>query len=221
MPFPARPELIVPIKFGKDRRLLMPSSGLIALVGPSGSGKTSTLEFLGNGLVAEKRSVSLIRFCEPEDGAIFDPHEFLVLLCRALTDPTVDVILLDSFRYFTYAESSGATGKGGINMRIFAQMTGLCALARIAGKLILATHNPLASDEAALRAYIESANGSIDGVINCVAPGTIEYSHRSEAVATSRSPVAYSIPAKLIKRMDVITPSNFLDDDSDDEIESF
>lgn len=76
-----------------------------------------------------------------------------------------DLLILDSLRYLFYSSSGGATGRGGVNMGLFMDLTHLDTVAMALGKSILAVINPMTDDDTAFSFYQEAAKGAVASLV--------------------------------------------------------
>lgn len=152
--------------------------GVTAVLGRSGSGKSRlTFDHLFATVDAKRPgSIRYIKMFEPgNDEKILNTSrqtsipsyeiELAVELAAHLNDPKVEVIIVDSLRYLFYSSEGGATGKGGVNMALFMDLTHLDALAAAYGKSLIVVINPMTDDESAFNFYVEAAVGAVSGVI--------------------------------------------------------
>lgn len=152
--------------------------GVTAVLGRSGSGKSRlTFDHLFATVDAQRPgSIRYIKMFEPgNDTKVMNASkqtsipsyeiELAVELAAHLNDPKVEVIIIDSLRYLFYSSEGGATGKGGVNMALFMDLTHLDALAAAYGKSLVVVINPMTDDEIAFNFYVEAAVGAVSGVI--------------------------------------------------------
>jgi len=150
--------------------------GVMAILGKSGSGKTRTaFQYMFKTLnQAKKGSAHYIKLFEPgdEDKYLIDDVsvptfeiEAAGTIAQLLLNSTVETIFVDSFRYLFYGSSGGATGKGGVNMSLFMDLTHLDSVARSFGKTIVVVINPMTDDDAAFNFYLEAAVGAVTSVL--------------------------------------------------------
>jgi hypothetical protein len=152
--------------------------GVSVILGKSGSGKTR-LVFDHLFVTAERSGQKPMYFqvFEPadEDKVLANAErdnlvipefeiDFAASFAQALFDPTRELIIIDSMRYLFYASSGGVTGKGGVNMTLFMDITHLDKLARQLGKRVILVVNPMSDDDTAFDYYIEAANGAAAAV---------------------------------------------------------
>lgn len=188
---PSRPSTLkLKLHEGKSGPALTLPTGLTIVMGKSGSGKTALT--LGR-LAANNESVTYVRYAEPLDDAMFvtrltnqrvysatsEPDVIEYLLNHLFSEPdTTDVFVLDSIRYLVFAPG-GATGKGGVNMTLFTQLTHLDIVASLLGKSVVVVVNPLSDDQASYDLMIESALGSCSAVVDVLNPTSIRSNSRA------------------------------------------
>lgn len=192
--------LIKPYQLGPTAKFDVPlPMGLTAVFGRSGAGKTRLVfdRLFMACATNDPGSVAYMRVFEPSDperdrraidllgpaGAAaileFDfEFEVAVNLARALLDPKVEVIIVDSLRYLFYESSGGATGKGGVNMGLFMSLTHLDKVARSCGKRLVVVINPMTDDDIAFNFYVEAAVGAAAAVVVCDSPVTGRHTQR-------------------------------------------
>lgn len=145
-------------------------SGVIAIIGVTGSGK-STIAKLGilpgfKSMLPEG-SVQVINFLEevqyPERAVTLE-SELYQQLTTFLNDSTKKVLIIDSLRHFFYT-GKGATGKGGVNMSMFTDLSALDNIANVYGKTIIALINPNEVDEETYNSMVHSLAASVKGTI--------------------------------------------------------
>lgn len=112
--------------------------------------------------------VVLIRYREPEWDSIMLERDLIKRLNAALLS-SATLIIVDSLRTTFYA-SGGTTGKGGVNMGIFALLTAYDLIAKFHGKVIMFTLNPMTNDEEAIQFYLEAAKGSVAHTLYATEP---------------------------------------------------
>jgi hypothetical protein len=187
---------------GGAREIILPI-GVTAVLGRSRSGKTRfALEhlFLTNER-SRPGSCRYYKFAEPGDDAALSGlsdsiscHTFEVemvdKLARDLVDPSVDLIIIDSLRYLFYGSAGGATGKGGVNMSLFIDLTYLDTVASLLGKTVLVVINPMTDDETAFNFYREAAVGAVAGVV-------VMMSYRELQLTSRYQPTRDFIPLNL------------------------
>lgn len=88
-----------------------------------------------------------------------------------------NVLIVDSLRYLFYG-TGGATGKGGVNMTLFADISYLDVVANLSGKSLVLIVNPLTDDDASYKSIIEAAKGSVSALIDVQSPTSIRYTSR-------------------------------------------
>lgn len=150
------------------------SSGAGVVLGRARSGKTLLADTL------RKRNpgdVTVLRYREPEHDSLLYEASLVEHLYAALNS-SANVIFIDSLRT-TFYVSGGATGKGGVNMGIFALLTAYDILARRLGKVILFALNPMTTDDDAISFYLEASRGSVTHTLHAVEPTVMIVSSRS------------------------------------------
>lgn len=152
-------------------------TGVVVVMGMSGSGKTRlTRDFM----FANNARSKFVTYGEPvlqnfaryypgADVAEFEPM-LATILASYLCDSAIDLIILDSLRYLFYGASSGSTGKGGVDMGLFTNLTFLDNVASALGKTVIVIINPLTDDPAVFKFYEEAAMGAVAGVISMASP---------------------------------------------------
>lgn len=153
--------------------------GVTVIFGKSGSGKTRfVFDHLFTTAQAQGLAPLYIKMHEPGDedklaaldrgGNIVIPDfevDMVDELARAMFGVGRDLIIIDSLRYLFYSSSGGATGKGGVNMSIFMDLTHLDVLATRLRKRIVVVINPMTDDPTAFDFYVEAADGAASAVI--------------------------------------------------------
>lgn len=170
--FPLTPE-------GSDKYAIDLPTGVTAVLGKSGTGKSRfTFDHLFYSTATRGAKPLYIKAFEPGDSArlmkfsvpaTFDEPEFELdlasALAEALLDPTRDLIIVDSLRYLFYSSAGGATGKGGVNMSLFMDLTHLDTVATRLNKRVVVVINPMTDDDAAFAFYAEAAVGAVSAVV--------------------------------------------------------
>lgn len=166
--------------------------GVTMIIGKSGSGKTKlALERM----TALNKNVSYVRYGEPldrrfvqqltqaKDMSRVDLLSFEVDVAAEIADflfnENKDVLIIDSLRYLFYA-GGGATGKGGVNMTLFADISFLDNVANLRGKSLVVIINPLTDDDASYRSIVEAAKGSVSALIDVQSTTSIRFTSRYE-----------------------------------------
>lgn len=168
--------------------------GVVALLGRAGAGKTYfSLEYLYAGTATTKghKAVKYFKMFEPgdeyrlqklakEDSVAIPDFEsdLAVDLASELVNPDRELLIVDSFRYLFYSSSGGATGKGGVNMSLFMDLTHLDALAAKFRKTIVVVINPMTDNQEAFDFYVEAARGAVAGVVVAESPSSLKMSSR-------------------------------------------
>lgn len=204
--------------------------GVTIVMGKSGAGKTALT--LGR-IAALNEHVLYVRHGEPVDSYLMrlaprigpgtaEPNEAGVEL--ALTEAwlaqrvasiiaagsaDMNVMIIDSLRHVVFG-SSGNTGKGGVNMTLFSDLSFLDVIAAARGVAIIVIINPMTDDPAAYDLLLEVASGSVAGVIDVKSPSEIRsisrYDNRrwrSTSLPTLASQAKPDAPQRLTR----VTPS--------------
>lgn len=209
----AQPNYVV--EFGPRSSIDLPL-GVTVVIGKSSTGKTTfVLNYLAAAIHAKKAgAVHYIKAFEP--GSDIDlaklsytsvptfEVELASTIAHQLTSDSTDVIIVDSLRYLFYSSSGGATGKGGVNMGLFMDLTFLDNLARRYGKRIVVLVNPMTNDDDSLDFYVEAAVGAVSGVAKLISPGNIKFTNRD---SDSREFIDLKLPrhARCHKRIENAT----------------
>lgn len=194
-------ELTNSIKINERQAIDLPP-GVTMIMGRSGSGKTK----LALGCMAELNdNVVYTRFGEPLDKYFINAQmateaedaelakrgvgvnsavqllQFEVDVAAAIGNflfgDFADVLIIDSLRYLFYA-GGGATGKGGVNMTLFADISFLDTIVNQRNKSLIVIVNPLTDDDAQYKAVLEAARGSVSALIDMTSPTNLRYSSR-------------------------------------------
>lgn len=179
------------VKLSPKHKLELPP-GVTIIIGRSGSGKTKLalerLTALNDGVIyarhgepLDKRFVRLLMGTPEQDGVMLLSFEVDVANAIAgfLFQDGSDVMIIDSLRYLFYA-GGGATGKGGVNMTLFSDISYLDVVANQRGKSLVVIINPLTDDDASYKSIIEAAKGSVSALIDVVSTTAIRYTSRYE-----------------------------------------
>lgn len=166
--------------------------GVTIIIGRSGSGKTKlALErmtalnenviYARHGEPLDQRFVKSLMNEPEKSGIMLLPFEVDVANAIAgfLFQDGSDVMIVDSLRYLFYA-GGGATGKGGVNMTLFADISYLDVVANQRGKSLVVIINPLTDDDASYKSIIEAAKGSVSALIDVTSVTNIRYTSRYE-----------------------------------------
>lgn len=172
------------------RHTLQLPPGITILIGKSGAGKTKLALDRINRLNAR---TSYVRFGEPLDKYFvrmldIEPAESRVELLQFEVDvaarmasflfnDTEDVLIVDSLRYLFFA-SGGATGKGGVNMTLFTDLSFLDNVANLRGKSLVLVINPLTDDDQAYKTILEVATGSVSALIDVQSTTAMRFTSR-------------------------------------------
>lgn len=154
---------------GKSAKLRM-AAGVHVVLGPASSGKTALTRAIE---ASQPRVSERLVYLEPPEISTLRSNQIVLAseadlaraLAMALVRRSTQLILVDSYRAFFYAPSTGGTGAGGVNMGLFANMTMLDIVARAIGKIVIVVVNPLTNDADKLSFYAEAVEGSVEGVI--------------------------------------------------------
>lgn len=183
--------------------------GVTAVLGRSGAGKSRlTFDhlFVTNNHV-NNGAVKYIKMFEPGDDervtAVSEKTTMIPMfeaelaadLAVLLFDKKTEVIIIDSLRYLFYSSAGGATGKGGVNMSLFMDLTHLDSVATALGKRIVVVINPMTDDEAAFNFYVEAAAGAVSGVVVMKDYATATMTQR---YAATREAVSFKVPKTSI-----------------------
>lgn len=167
------------------------TTGLNLVVGGTSTGKSTLLERLYESLLTDESALTTyLEYCEPSATATVDEQALADATATAIlaTDPSV--LLIDSWREYAYASNAGATGRGGIDMSLFARMTALDIAALRSGTVIVAVLNPLTTDDDALNFYKSAAEGSVTTLLTMDRPGSIRYvTRRPDKSGNTRRPL--------------------------------
>lgn len=181
--------------------------GVTVVLGMAGSGKTRlTFDHLFASSQARGESPLYIKMHEPgdedrmlsiaknENMVIPDFEIFLAnTLATELFSYSRDLIIIDSIRYLFYSSSGGATGKGGVNMSLFMDLTHLDVLAARLKQRVIVVVNPMTDDPTAFDYYVQAAVGAVSGVIVMDTPTSARFTNRYSA---SRDLVSTPIPSR-------------------------
>lgn len=183
--------------------------GVTAVLGRSGAGKSRLVFdhlFVTNNHVNHD-SVRYIKMFEPGDDErvtsvsrrntyipMFEA-ELAADLAFYLFNPETEVIVIDSLRYLFYSSAGGATGKGGVNMSLFMDLTHLDSVATALGKRVVVVINPMTDDELAFNFYVEAAAGAVSGVVVMKDYVTASITQR---YAPTRESVSFKVPKTSI-----------------------
>lgn len=164
--------------------------GVTIIIGRSGSGKTKlalermtemndSVVYARHGEPLDRRFVEKLSSSADRDGIMLLPFEVDVAttIARFLFQDGSDVLIIDSLRYLFYA-GGGATGKGGVNMTLFADISYLDVVANLRGKSLVVIINPLTDDDASYKAIVEAAKGSVSALIDVQSTTSFRYTSR-------------------------------------------
>lgn len=221
-------ELEMPrVNMSANANLYFPT-GMGVFVGLSGMGKTLLMSYSHEALTQNKVKSKMIRFCEPElfpEGMtsqeihvgeqgippILDANVLLDVVADALVGPS-KTIFIDSFREVVYAGGGGATGKGGINMGIFAQLTKWSVLASMLNKSLNVAFNPLTTDVDAIALLKEAMTGSVMTVYYLSDLGQVRMQSRAPGWKRAEKTISYTregLIKKLRAQAEIQTESEF------------
>lgn len=185
--------------------------GVTIIIGKSGSGKT---KLAMAHMTVPNENVAYLRYGEPLDKRFVDAMmsveqngkvvasgmslcNFEVDVANAIANFMVgdgtDVLIVDSLRSLFYS-SGGATGKGGVNMSLFAQISFLDVIVGQRGKSLVLVINPLTDDQASYDAILEVAKGSVSALIDVKSPTSIRFTSRYE----DRDYKSYQLPESAV-----------------------
>lgn len=166
--------------------------GVTIIIGRSGSGKTKlalermtalneSVIYARHGEPLDQRFVKALMNNPEASGIMLLPFEVDVANAIAgfLFQDGSDVMIIDSLRYLFYA-GGGATGKGGVNMTLFADISYLDVVANQRGKSLVVIINPLTDDDSSYKSIIEAAKGSVSALIDVISTTSIRYTSRYE-----------------------------------------
>lgn len=166
--------------------------GVTIIIGRSGSGKTKlalermtalneSVIYARHGEPLDQRFVKALMNNPEASGVMLLPFEVDVANAIAgfLFQDGSDVMIIDSLRYLFYA-GGGATGKGGVNMTLFADISYLDVVANQRGKSLVVIINPLTDDDSSYKSIIEAAKGSVSALIDVISTTSIRYTSRYE-----------------------------------------
>jgi len=196
-------DLEIPVDLAQKGSTLKLPPGVTMIIGRSGSGKTALALSRMNAL---NDNTIYARFGEPldrrfalelatvgaDEGLFLHQHEAKLAeqIARFLFADDLSVMIIDSLRYLVYA-GGGATGKGGVNMSLFADISFLDVVAARRGKSLVIIINPLTDDDAAYKNIVEAAVGSVAALIDVESPNRIKYTSRFNADRSFRT---FSLP---------------------------
>lgn len=179
------------IALSKKHSIELPP-GVTIIIGKSGSGKTKLalerMTALNDNVIYARHGEPLDRYFVKDlmkdatsSGQMLLPFEVDVANAIAgfLFQEGSDVLIIDSLRYLFYA-GGGATGKGGVNMTLFADISYLDVVANQRGKSLVVIINPLTDDDASYKSIIEAAKGSVSALIDVQSTTSIRYTSRYE-----------------------------------------
>lgn len=174
--------------------------GVTIIMGRAGSGKTK----LALGRMATGDAASYIRFGEPLDKyfavsqaagvALFAQSEVALanVIANFLFADETHVLIVDSLRYLMFG-GSGATGKGGVNMTLFSDLSFLDTVAATRGKSLVIVINPMTDSAEAYSQLLEVAAGSVAAIVDVQRVDSVRFSSRY----TDRAWSTYQLPDSL------------------------
>lgn len=220
----------VPIRVELAPRVTMDlPPGVTIVMGKSGAGKTALT--LGR-IAALNENVLYVRHGEPVDSYLMrlaprigpgpsEPNESGVELAMteawlaqrvasivAAGASDMNVMIIDSLRHVVFG-SSGNTGKGGVNMTLFSDLSYLDVVAAARGIALIVIINPMTDDPAAYELLLEVASGSVAGVIDVKSPSEIRSISRYDNRRwrnTSLPTLASKGPSDAAQRLTRVTP---------------
>lgn len=138
---------------------------LTVIMGDSRSGKTTLMKYLFRLHNDDGFKPLWLNYLEFEDDDMITcKRQLSVEIVAALLDPSVDVIIIDSFRALVYA-SGKAAGAGGIDKNIFAPLTALAHLARKLSKYIIISINVMSRQRTLIEQYHDDLTSSVPTTI--------------------------------------------------------
>lgn len=189
----------IPVSLAKGGKVKLDlAPGVTIVMGKSGAGKTALT--LGR-IIEHNENALYVRYGEPVDSFFMryaprvgpgpaTPNENGVEL--ALTEPwlasriasvlagaspLMNVLIVDSLRHLVFG-SGGNTGKGGVNMTLFSDLSFLDVVAAARGIALVVIINPMTDDKAAYDLLLEVASGSVAGVLDVASPTEIRTTSR-------------------------------------------
>lgn len=156
----------------KGRISMQPGAGVI--LGAAGMGKSLFADYL-----RATHGATVIKYREPEKGAILRETQLAAALAGAIRKGS-KLIVVDSLRTLFYA-STGATGRGGVNMGIFELLTAFDQIAQDAGVTIWFALNPMTAERDQLEFYFDVVRGAVTYSIYAERPFHLRVSSRFAA----------------------------------------
>lgn len=179
----------IKIKFANDggtETSIELAYGLTAIFGVSNSGKSELSKYL-----AYQLNLPVFRFSEPEIPSVMEPHILVSEIERFLKseDP---VMIIDSFRFFIYnTAQKSAAGKGGVNTKLYSDLTALSVAAAFRKKVIIVVLNPMSDDDSS-EIVFKALEGSIAGLFRAKSYGSCQYASRASSSMRNAVSLTYS-----------------------------
>lgn len=185
------PQVVKEYKLGQSERIELPL-GVTTVLGKAKAGKTYFAHHLlfRSAIADDPQSANYIKWFEPSQpenlrefsARVWEPDfEFQAaeVLAHCLLNKTgADLTIIDSFRFRFYGESGGATGKGGVNMGLFMELTHLDRVAAQLGKRLVILINPMTNDDNAFEYYEEACIGAVAAHVSLRDVGEARYESR-------------------------------------------
>jgi energy-coupling factor transporter ATP-binding protein EcfA2 len=206
--FPLRSSVLMA---GSSSMSMFIPSGLMVIMGQTGSGKTTLLEkgILPGLLDTQPQYYKFFEELDlpSMDGdaaeCLLSAEEFMIRMHLFLDDDNSNVLAIDSLRWFVYS-GRGATGSGGTNMSMYADLTRLDQWAHERNKLIIVLINPLAVKD---DVYANLADNIRSGVRS-----SFIFDYSEAGFGTTRSLTHYA-RGKDLRTSQTLTMSISLDSD--------
>jgi len=168
--------------------------GVALIMGPSESGKS----WLGDQL-SLLNGFPRVTYEEPVAHALVGVKSLAAAMLQMPSLPQHGVII-DSLRTLFYT-TTGNTGKGGMNMSLYAMLTQWDIWAKSHSKILFIIVNPIQVDENILELIAEAGSGSVETYISTPGKGRLTYKTRSDGRATRE--------LALTTRKDRANPTSF------------
>lgn len=160
--------------------------GVTAIFGVSNSGKSELAKYL-----AYQLNTPVFRFSEPEIPSVMEPHILISEIEKFLLGND-SVMIIDSFRFFIYnTAQKSAAGKGGVNTKIYSDLTALSVAAAFRRKCIIVVLNPMSDDDSS-EIVFKALEGSISGLFKAKDFGNCQYASRTSSSLRNFVGLAYS-----------------------------
>lgn len=160
--------------------------GVTAIFGVSNSGKSELSKYL-----AYQLNVPVFRFSEPEIPSVMEPH-ILISEIEKFLQSEEQVMIIDSFRFFIYnTAQKSAAGKGGVNTKLYSDLTALSVTAAFRRKSIIVVLNPMSDDDSS-EIVFKALEGSISGLFKAKDYGNCQYASRVSSSMRNFVSLAYS-----------------------------